>query len=1324
MATLALAAVGAAAGGALLPAGVSLLGLSLTGAAIGSQVGALAGAYVDRSLFASSGQGRLLEGPRLSDLRVTSASEGAFIPRLYGRARLGGQVIWAAGFEEEVVTSTQSSGSGKGGLGGGSEPVTTTTTSYRYYGNFAVGLCEGEITALGRVWADGRPLDLSGVTWRLHKGGEEQLPDSLIAARLGAGNAPAYRGLAYIVFERLPLADFGNRIPQLSFEVFRAVDPLERQIRAVTLIPGGGEFVYAPQAVTRRLGAASSASENVHTRQGGSDWTVAIDQLQATLPNVSTVSLICGWFGTDLRAEMCLIRPGVDGVDKETAPLVWSVAGESRAQAHVVSAVEGRAAYGGTPSDETVIAAILDLKARGLSVTLSPFVFMDVPAGNALRDPYGDASSTQPAYPWRGRITITPAPGVPGSPDKTSAAASALAGFIGTASPAHFSISDGRVSYTGPAEWSYRRFILHHAALCVAAGGVDAFVIGSELRGLTHVRSAAATYPFVAALVALAADVKGMLGSGTRLTYAADWSEYFGHHPPDGSGDVLFHLDPVWASSDIAAIGIDMYWPLADWRDGRDHLDALAGARSVYDLAYLRANIAGGEGYDWHYATEGDRLAQLRTPITDGGGKPWIYRFKDLRSWWSNPHYNRIGGEEADTATAWVPQSKPFWFTEVGCPAIDKGANQPNVFVDTKSSESHLPHFSRGTRDDFMQRRYLQAVHAAFDPAAPDYVEGSNPVSPLYAGRMLDPGRLTVYTWDARPWPAFPEDAKAWSDGGNWRLGHWIMGRLANAPLDAAIAAVLADAGFADVDVGAVTGSIGGLVVDRMLSARDALQPVLLACFIDTRESGGRLVFAPRAHGRPVADLVLDDLVETRAGAPLAKLARTQESDLPASAKISYISAAGDYPAAVEEARRLVGQSGRVATAEIALVLEPEQAAQTADMWLFEAWAARERVGFALPPSRLALEPGDVVTFTDAHRRRDLRVIEIGEHGARDISTLSVDMDIYAPPAVSGRPAPAPSAPAVVGQPLVAFLDLPLLRADDPAAAGYVAAAQEPWPGGIAVHRSPESSGYRLACVCSAPATTGLTLDDLQPAPSGRFVTASPLRVRLDCGTLASVTPLALFAGANLAAVANGDGQWEVLQFRDATLVAPHTYALDGLLRGQAGTEHAMRAPLAAGARFVLLDGGLARVDLTLDELGLLYSWRCGPAARALGDATYTTASHAFRGEGLRPLAPVHVRGQRSGGGDLLVTWVRRTRMAGDGWEASEVPLGEEGEAYAVDILAGVSIVRTLTSTMPSLTYSAAEQVADFGAPQAVVSLRIAQVSATFGRGTPAFAVL
>jgi hypothetical protein len=127
MATLALSAVGAAAGSALLPGGLSFLGATLTGTAIGRAVGSLAGAYIDQALFGASGQDALREGPRLADLSVTAATEGTDIPRLYGRARLGGQIIWATHFEEETVTAS-AGGSGKGlnvGAGAGS-------TQYRY----------------------------------------------------------------------------------------------------------------------------------------------------------------------------------------------------------------------------------------------------------------------------------------------------------------------------------------------------------------------------------------------------------------------------------------------------------------------------------------------------------------------------------------------------------------------------------------------------------------------------------------------------------------------------------------------------------------------------------------------------------------------------------------------------------------------------------------------------------------------------------------------------------------------------------------------------------------------------------------------------------------------------------------------------------------------------------------------------------------------------------------------------------------------------------------------------------------------------------------
>jgi hypothetical protein len=230
MAALVLSVAGGAAGAVFGPAG----------AIAGRIAGALVGNVVDRKLFGPGNQ--TIVGPRLADLDVMASTEGAPIPRLYGRARLSGQVIWATKLEEAVRSETSSSG-GKGGLFSG---PTTTTTTYSYFANFAVGLCEGVIGRVGRIWADGSPLDVSGLTIRVHCGTEDQAPDDLIVAREGSGNAPAYRGLAYIVFERLPLAKFGNRIPQLSFEIIRPIGKLERMVRAVTLIPGNDFVISYP----------------------------------------------------------------------------------------------------------------------------------------------------------------------------------------------------------------------------------------------------------------------------------------------------------------------------------------------------------------------------------------------------------------------------------------------------------------------------------------------------------------------------------------------------------------------------------------------------------------------------------------------------------------------------------------------------------------------------------------------------------------------------------------------------------------------------------------------------------------------------------------------------------------------------------------------------------------------------------------------------------------------------------------------------------------------------------------------------------------------
>lgn len=1322
MATLVLGAAGAALGGSLLPAGFSLLGASVTGAAIGRAVGALAGGYIDSALFGASGQSRVLDGPRLSDLSVMASSEGAHIPRLYGRARLAGQMIWATHLEE-VVSKISS-----GGAKGLSQP-TETGKSYEYFANFAIGLCEGPISHVGRVWADGTELDLSRFTYRVHTGSQDQAPDSLIEAKEGTGSAPAYRGLAYIVFERMPLADFGNRIPQLNFEVFRPVDELEAMVRAVTLIPAAGEFAYEPTLEVQRYeGLGDWSPENTNTRLGRTDCAASIDQLQSVLHSAGNVAVFAAWFGDDLRCASCRIRPMVDRSNKLTAPISWQVQGIARADAAVVSSFESKPSYGGTPSDSTVRDLIVDLQARGLSPTLTPFLLMDIPSGNMLPDPWTGAPG-QDAYPWRGRISVDPAPGQAGSADQTSAAQAQIAAFLGTATPEDFAvIKGGEVVYSGPDEWSYRRFILHYAFLAKAAQAIsgkalDAFIIGSEMRALTWPRGAAGQFPFVDGLVALAADVKSVLPD-TRLSYAADWSELTPYQTSQfggPAGEVFFHLDKLWASPDIDAVGIDNYWPLADWRDGAEHADYLAGYRSIYDPAYLKANIEGGEGYDWFYQDDAARDSQTRTPITDGLGKPWVFRYKDIRNWWMNAHFDRPGGVESASPTPWAAQSKPIWFLEIGCPAVDKGANQPNVFSDPKSAESRLPHYSSGRRDDLMQRRYIRSMIEWYDPTHPDYA-GGNPASTVYGGRMVDPQRIYVYTWDARPFPAFPNRADVWADGVNWQLGHWLTGRAAQAPVPETIRSILLDYGFENASVDGLSGAMSGYVIDAISSARNALQPLETAFFFDSVERGGKIAFRPRAAPARAGSAKLDDLAETSSGTPRLSVVRAQESELPGRAKLSFINAEADYQRAMAESLRLAGKSERVASASFAIATRQAEMQAVAERLLHEQWAARERLEFALPPSLFAAEPGDVIEIDTGKRRLDARITRLGIGPALSIEALSHDPGIYEDVLTPERQ-DAPASSISFGAPEFAFLDLPVLSGLDVPHAGRAAAFSNPF-GGVNVLRSPEPTGFILNSQLLAPATMGRTISPLHAGPTVVMDRGNVLRAQFFAPQteLSSVTDLALLGGANLLGVEAGNGEWELLQFQTAELVSPGIYDLSGLLRGRFGTEDAMRDMLGTQARIVLIDGAVAQLAMDQDDIGLEFHWRYGPVPRPVDHFTYLTDVFAFKGRGLKPYAPVHLRAKRSLAGDLILSWVRRDRLNADSWEPPEIPMSEAGESYEVDILQAGEVVRTISTQAPEATYGAALQIDDFGALQPGLDVRVYQMSAVVGRGVAAAA--
>ncbi|ODT53455.1 MAG: hypothetical protein ABS59_07145 [Methylobacterium sp. SCN 67-24] len=1300
MATLVLQVAGSVLGG--------MLG-GPAGAMLGRVLGAVAGAGLDQSLLGGGGGTRVIEGPRLTEIDGLASTEGAAIPRVYGRVRIGGQLIWATRFEEEVTTTVSRS---KRGGKGGQKAQKTYETTYSYYANLAIGLCEGPIAFVRRIWADGREIDFNAVTLRVHRGFPDQQPDPLISAK-EAGAAPGYRGMAYVVFEHFPLADYGNRVPQFSFEVVRAVPGLGGMIRAVTLIPGASEFIYQPTLVNQEPEPGVSLAENRHQWHSATDVDGAIGHLLALCPQLRRVSLVVSWFGDDLRAGSCTITPRVEITEKTTSGAQWSVAGLGRAEARLVSRSGGKPAYGGTPSDDSIIALIRRLRdVYGLEVVLYPFVMMDIPADNALPDPHSGAGA-QPPYPWRGRLSCSPAPDRPGTADGGAVAAAQIASFLGSARASDFSLDGDRVVCAVPEDWGFRRAVLHAAMLARAAGGVAGFILGSELVGLTRVRRAPGIYPMVEGLVALAAEVRALLPAPTQLVYAADWTEY-GAHVRDGGLEVRFPLDPLWASPDIDAIGIDYYAPLTDWRDTPAHAD-IALARGPADVDHLRARLVSGEGYDWYYLSVADRQAQTRLPISDGAyGKPWIFRPKDLPGWWSNLHVERWLGFELGSATPWQPGSKPIWLTEIGLPAVDKGGNSPNVFPDPKSIDGGYPHFSTRARDDLVQARGLEALLSGFDPALPGFDPAINPIFGPGGRRMVDPANVYVWTWDARPFPAFPELETVWADGPNYDTGHWINGRIEGATLDRLVRAILAEYGLPVPDEIAIDGFLDGYVLDRPLSARQALEPLAQAFGFDVTMSSGRLCFRGRGAAVP-RRLSSDDLVLDRDGQPF-ELRRAEESELLRELRLAHIDGDSDYRRVAARSRRLAGAARRESAIETAIVTRRSEGQRLAEQRLQETWAGRETLDLELSPRCIDLEPGDVVSLEIAGHARLFRLVRISDGSTRKASARAVEPAIYraaAPGAVAARPMKL--APRVAGRPDVLVLDLPIAR-ENPPALQYLAAFADPWPGALAIWRAAEGMPFGLHGLVAAPSLMGETLTVLAPGPVWRTDRQASVDIRLRGGALASVTQEAALAGANAFALLDGDGVVELLTAARVELIGPRRFRLSHLVRGLGGSEPATGRVLAAGSRLVVLDGALEPLSFSHDDIGRAWRYRVGPANADLGGTAMREFVATVGSLALRPLAPVHPRARRLTEG-VLVSWIRRTRIDGDSWEAFEAPLGEESEAYRLTIHRAGAVIRIIDTDRSSLLYTSANEIADFGAVQPQLDIAVAQLSTAAGAG-------
>lgn len=1214
--------------------------LQITGQVVGTAVGAQFGSPQLGSVIGGSiGNGlsgtskHRFEGARLETLAVQTSTYGRMIPIVFGSVRIAGNVIWSRPIREIASTTTTRTG-GKGGAGGRKSSSTSSTFSYSV--TLAIAVCEGEVTRINRVWADAKLLDLSQGSYRIYKGSETQLPDPLIESYQGVGKTPAYRGLSYVVIEDFPLGSFGNRIPNFTFEVTRRApqmdvdaQPVETLIKSVMLLPGSGEFVYDPQAEYKisgsEVGAGIAQSGyqvplNLHTAEGKANVLVALDQMQETFPNLEWVGVVVNWFGTNMDIANCDIWPCVEYQDGQTTPDAWQVAGLTRSTARLIGSDAGVLRYGGTPDDGSIIRLLTELRARGLKIFLYPQLLMDV-AGK----------------PWRGLLT-------------------------GSASnvPSFFTKTRG-----------YNNYIMHYANL--AAGKIDAFAIGTEMRDLTEITSSAGVFPAVSQFISLAASVKAVLGVNVKVTYAADWSEY--HHTDGG----WYHLDPLWASPNIDVVGIDAYFPLTN------------AVQTGYDIDAIRAGWTSGEGYSFYYS---DVARTIQEPLSQE------FAWKNIAWWWNNTHTNPGG-----VATPWVPQSKPIWFTEYGFASVDGCTNEPNVFVDGSSSGSSYPRFSRGRVDFVAQRVAIAATEA----------EWMN--SSMVSQRFL-------WTWDARPYPYWPDLTSVWADGANWVTGHWVQGKLGASHVGAAVEQIAKRAGLTDaqIDTSRLQMQMDGFVINDRVTARAAIQQLMQAYFFTIKEAGDGLVAILR-DAAVDADVLASECIEQKAGDQLVPYTLTRQEDLilPQRQEIHFLNRLQRYETSVQSAERSTQYATETVSLRLSLVLAEVHARAIAETMLSDRWAERSTLTLQLPLSYATLEVGDLLRLTDGEVVHRIRIshVQIGRPGIVKITGVidaAEAWDGYIAPTVGSNGAlvlPNPKTQLEV-------LDIPALPSDGQDALTLRFAAtgiSEGWSGATLVRVMPSGDDEILATI-DQPATMGTALTVLPSGITQVFDEVNAVDIALlGNATLANALELSVLNSSNVALIGS-----EIIQFKNVTQLSDGVYRLSGLLRGRLGTEYAVNSHLV-GERFVLLDDAVVPLVIPVGNNGQRWTIR----AVTFGDSLNNGVESSFTigAEALKPLSPVLPLAKKNNvSGDITISWVRRARIDNGMRDFIDVPLVEQNELYDVQVLNGTTQVRNWRVNTSSVSYNAAQQTADFGALPTSLSITITQVSALIGPGWPLTAML
>lgn len=528
--------------------------------------------------------------------------------------------------------------------------------------------------------------------------------------------------------------------------------------------------------------------------------------------------------------------------------------------------------------------------------------------------------------------------------------------------------------------------------------------------------------------------------------------------------------------------------------------------------------------------------------------------------------------------------------------------------------------------------------------------------------------------------------------------------------------------GIGDLDTSLLTTEVRGYRVSGG-TIRSVIEPLQGAYPFDVVPSGYKIKFVPRGQA-PVVTIPWEDLAAANGDEIGDSLpySREMDSQLPQKVTITALSSTREYGSATQAYERLNTSAVNIEQRDIPLVLSDDEIAQMAEKLLFLRWLERDDFSYSLPPTYLALEPADVVTVQAKFGTFELRQTEVNyeDDGRLTCKAKANSAPLYTSHAV-GAPGPGPDGTIPLGGATDVFLvDGPMIYEtlqNDPgfstAAMGYT----EGWPGGVLVRSADSGQTWNDLQGYDGKGTVGTVRKALAVNSCALFDLGSSMQVDLLDGELESVTEAQMLGGQNIA-LYGADQRWEVIRFQNAALQSDGSYILTKLVRGDKGTEWATGLHQDSDLFILAEDPDNAFVGMPIESIGIQNLYR----AVTLGDTIDSADSQAFtyRGVNLKPLSPAYPFGSRNSGGDLAVSWTRRSRFSSSWWMTGvPAPVGESVEFYEIDVMSGSTVKRKITSTTPAITYTAADQTMDFGSPQSEITLRIYQLSSTVGRGYP-----